>query len=110
MPAGRPSRLTPEVADALVELLGRGTTVTEAAAQLGIARRSIQGWRARAWSRRPEDRPYVELEQRIQRALPPVEPEPERPLQTVEEAIAWLQAEAPERWRLGHGDFEDVFR
>jgi Homeodomain-like domain len=47
---GRPSKLTPEIADRLVELLAGGVTVTAAAADLGVDRRTVQNWRRRAWS------------------------------------------------------------
>jgi hypothetical protein len=110
VPPGRPTKLTPALADRLVELFGTGATTKTVAAEVGVHPRSVQGWRRRAWSARPEDRPYVELEQRIQRALPPVEAEPDRPTESVEEAIAWLQTEAPERWGLDYDDFDDVFR
>jgi Helix-turn-helix domain len=64
---GRPSSLTPEIADRLVQLLASGVTLTDAAASIGVTRRSVQNWRHRAYSSRLQDRPYVELEKRLQR-------------------------------------------
>jgi hypothetical protein len=44
----RPSKLTPELAERLVGLLAGGATVTAAAAELRMDRRTIQHWGARA--------------------------------------------------------------
>jgi hypothetical protein len=66
---GRPSSLTPERADTLVGLFAAGATVTDAAATVGVTRRTVELWRARAYSTRPEDRLYVDLEKRLQQAL-----------------------------------------
>jgi hypothetical protein len=64
---GRPSKLTPDVSSELLALIVAGVPIGHAAAEVGIDRRSVARWRARAYSTRPEDRPYVKLEQAIQR-------------------------------------------
>ena len=43
--------------------------IGSAATTLGITARTIQLWRGRAYSTRAQDRPHVELERRLQRAL-----------------------------------------
>jgi hypothetical protein len=67
-PRGRPSKLTPELADRLAGLPAGGATVTAAAAAVGVDRRTVQHPRARAYSREPRDRPHVALERRLQAA------------------------------------------
>jgi hypothetical protein len=66
---GRPTKCTPATASQLVALIARGDTVSAAADSVGITRRSVAAWRARAYSSRPEDAPYVEFEQSLTRAL-----------------------------------------
>ena len=66
---GRPSKLTSTTAAELVARLTRGDTISRAAADVGVTRRSVAAWRARAYSSRPEDRPYVEFEQSLTRGL-----------------------------------------
>jgi Transposase len=101
---GRPSKLTPQVAVQLAEQLGAGAAVGEAARAVGVSRRTLQLWRARAYSSRPEDQPYVSLERRIQRAVAA-----HRPRATPwEEAAAWLEAEHPERWGLRESDIDEA--
>jgi transposase-like protein len=68
-PGGRPTLLTAELADRLVAELAGGATLRDTAALVGVNPRTLRAWRHRAWSRRPDDAPYVELEQRVQRAL-----------------------------------------
>jgi Homeodomain-like domain len=101
VPPGRPGKLTPALGDRLVELLAAGASTTGAAAQLGISRRTVQVWRARAWSRQPQDRPYVELERRIQCVLPPQTRESDRPPPpSWEQAAQFLEHEHAARWSL----------
>jgi hypothetical protein len=57
------------VADEVVALITAGHSITSTAMQVGVSRRSIQMWRRRAYSRAPEDAPYVAFEQYLQRAL-----------------------------------------
>jgi hypothetical protein len=66
---GRPTKLNDELADRLVLLVEAGVPLSSAATTLGVTARTIQLWRARAYSTRPQDRPHVELERRLQRAL-----------------------------------------
>jgi transposase len=97
---GRPTKLTPELADRLVALLGAGSTVTAAARELGVSRRSIHYWRSRAWSRRDQDRPFVELERRIVAArLWALRP----PAQSWRQSAAFLETEFPQRWGVHEG-------
>jgi hypothetical protein len=63
---GRPPKFT-EVAWPLIAQLVAGKSVTAAAAEVGVSRRSVQAWRKRAYSARPEDQPYVAFEQALQR-------------------------------------------
>jgi hypothetical protein len=61
---GRPPKFT-EVAWPLIAQLVAGKSVTAAAAEVSVSRRSVQAWRKRAYSARPEDQPYVEFERAI---------------------------------------------
>jgi transposase len=47
IPPGRPSRLTPERADKIVELIGQGHYNRTAALAVGIGQRTVQRWLAR---------------------------------------------------------------
>jgi transposase-like protein len=73
---GRPTKLTPELSDQLLAQLAAGAGLAEAATASGISARTLRSWRQRAWSPRPEDRPYVELEQRL-RDVRAATPDPE---------------------------------
>jgi hypothetical protein len=64
---GRPPKLDDQLAVEIASRLIVGETTSDVARTLHISRRSIAGWRARAWSARPEDRVCVELEQMIWR-------------------------------------------
>jgi transposase-like protein len=46
-------------------VVAAGAGLAEAASASGISERTLRSWRQRAWSTRPQDRPYVELEQRL---------------------------------------------
>jgi hypothetical protein len=64
---GRPPKLDSKLAGQIAALLIAGHTTTEVAQIVGVDRRSIARWRARAWSDRETDRDCVELEQMITR-------------------------------------------
>ena len=100
---GRPTLLDEELADRLVALLESGATITDAAFALGVSRRTIERWRARAWSREPRDAPFVELERRVRDALaaqtPSATPD-ELELEDWRELAARLEADDPLRWAL----------
>jgi hypothetical protein len=68
-PTRTPIAVDEDVADEVVALITAGHSITSAATQVGVSRRSIQMWRRRAYSRAPEDAPYVAFEQYLQRAL-----------------------------------------
>jgi transposase-like protein len=92
-PGGRPTLLTADVADRLVAELAAGANLSDAARVVGISDRTLRAWRARAWSRAREDRPFVELEQRVRAALArariaPIEPPREEPWQAVASRLA----------------------
>jgi hypothetical protein len=96
---GRPRRLTATVADAIVARIAAGDSLASASAAAGVGARTLRAWRASAYSRAEPDRPFVELEKRIQRALAsrvPIEPPPE----PWEEVAARLELEFPDRWGL----------
>jgi hypothetical protein len=62
---GRPTKLTPAVADEIVAVLAAGGSIRDAAASTGVAARTIWAWRSRAYSRDPHDRRCVALERHI---------------------------------------------
>ena len=96
---GRPSKLTPAVAERLAGLLAGGASVTAAARACGVSVRSVQSWRARAWSQRPQDRPYVELEQRVQAArVEAAARAPAAPVEDWQTVAARLETMDPLRW------------
>jgi hypothetical protein len=66
---GRPARLTPELGELIAAELAGGADLAQAAGAAGISSRTLRSWRQRAWSSRPEDRPYVQLEQRLRPLL-----------------------------------------
>jgi hypothetical protein len=68
---GRPLRLTPELGELIAAELAAGADLGKAARAAGISPRTLRSWRQRAWSSRPEDRRYVELEQRLRPLLGP---------------------------------------
>jgi hypothetical protein len=95
---GRPSKLNNRVADRLVALVSAGSTLADAAHELGVAPRTITGWRARAWSRRPQDSTCVQLERRLVVALAVRErPSADFDWNVVAERLA---ADYPQRWGL----------
>lgn len=65
---GRPTRLTEEVASALVFQVRLGASLAEAARTVGVGERTVRTWRGRAWSRDPRDRACVDLERRLHAA------------------------------------------
>jgi len=65
---GRPTRLSEEVIELLAAYMTLGFTPGQAARAAGVAPRTLRLWRARAWSRLPEDAPFVALEQRLREA------------------------------------------
>jgi hypothetical protein len=67
---GRPTRLTPEVADAIVAAVAQGATLTQAAAWTGIGLRTLHDWLERG---RAE--PHGQLVARIEASRPTPLPE-----------------------------------
>jgi hypothetical protein len=67
LPPGRPPKLDGELAIQIAARLLAGLTTSDVAQELGVSRRSIAGWRARAWSRDPRDSACVELERALWR-------------------------------------------
>jgi hypothetical protein len=96
---GRPGRLTPALADQLVEQVAAGAGLGEAAQACGVPARSLRRWRRRAWSAGAADAPYVCLERRIVAALARARPV-EATTTPWEKAAAALEREHPERWAL----------
>jgi Homeodomain-like domain len=108
---GRPCGLTDAIRDRLADQVASGLTLQEAAAACGLSERTVRFWRRRAWSERPADAPFIELERRLQRALGRRE---ERQLQPAAddwmEAASRLEQQAPERWGPVELDHEDDWR
>ena len=66
---GRPPTLDSKLASEIAALLIAGHSTTDVAQIVGVDRRSIARWRARAWSDREADRDCVELERMLVRGL-----------------------------------------
>ena len=79
-------------------LLAGGASVAAAARECGVSVRSVQAWRARAWSPRPQDRPYVELERRVQAARVEAAARAPAPVEDWKAAAARLEEMNPLRW------------
>jgi hypothetical protein len=114
--AGRPTVLSDVVADRVVAELYAGGTLDNAAARAGISPRTLRSWRERAWSQRPEDQPFVRLEQGVRLALararlapePASEPPPEPAPEPWQDIAARLAADDPLNWGpLGDVDVGD---
>ncbi|HEY2201408.1 MAG TPA: helix-turn-helix domain-containing protein [Solirubrobacteraceae bacterium] len=58
---GRPSKLDASTSAQLAAKLLAGASVTQAAREVGVSRRTLTGWLAQAWSRDERDRAQVEL-------------------------------------------------
>jgi hypothetical protein len=100
-PGGRPSALTPEVADVLIARLAAGDTLAAAARAAGIGPRTLRTWRHRAYSTAAQDRLHVALERRIEAALLVAARRAAHPSpRTWQEAAAVLVSQYPERWEL----------
>jgi transposase-like protein len=96
-PRGRPALLTGELAGAIAVQIAAGLGPGEAARACGVGERTLRTWRRRAWSSRPGDAAYVDLEKRILRALRKGSPTEAAAIDW-EEAAAFLEHERPERW------------
>jgi hypothetical protein len=55
---GRPSKLTPEIGGKLAGVIIAGHSISDAFRNR-VATHSVQRWRARAYSKRPEDQAYL---------------------------------------------------
>jgi hypothetical protein len=64
---GRPSKLDASTSAHLAALVIAGSTITDAAREVGVSRRTATGWLARAWSRDPRDADCVALVKMIVR-------------------------------------------
>jgi hypothetical protein len=104
---GRPSLLTPEVADRLAGLLAGGATVPDAAAAVGVSVRTVQRWRARAWSQRERDQPFVALERRVHAARVAAAARAPVPVEDWRAAAQRLEEMYPSRW-APVGSLDDV--
>jgi transposase-like protein len=85
---GRPSRLTPAVADAIVEAVRNGATVKTAAATVGVGRRTVYDWLEQG-RREPHGRFVARLEAALDEARQP----------SWQQALAVLDSEF-EHWEL----------
>jgi hypothetical protein len=104
---GRPPRLNAELGAAIVSRIASGDRVEEAAREVGIAPRTLRSWRERAWSRAPDDQPYVRLEQELRNALVVAERRRvSKPAADWREAARWLEVEAG--WGLEEGRAESA--
>jgi len=100
---GRPSKLTPDVADQIVAMLRAGNYVGVACHAARVARRTFGDWLNRGLSSRPEDAPYREFRERVEQARAEGEVRNVTAIAkaAVEswQAAAWLlERQYPERW------------
>jgi hypothetical protein len=64
---GRPSKLDPSTSGRLAASLVAGSSLTAAAREIGVSRRTATAWLGRAWSRDPRDAEAVRLVQMVVR-------------------------------------------
>jgi hypothetical protein len=88
-----------------VAQLGAGASLAEAARLCGLGPRTLRAWRARAWSHRTADAPFVSLEKRIQQALATARAAESPPW---EQAAAMLESEYPEHWGPPEARLDDL--
>lgn len=100
----RPSLLTPQLADELVQLLQAGNYVAVACRAVGISAKTFRDWMKRGATSAAKNAPYRELRERVDRARAQGE---SRHVAVVTKAAiagswqasAWLlEREYPERW------------
>jgi transposase-like protein len=92
---GLPAALSDELANAIVESLERGATITAAASAVGISRRTLTRWLTRGLpgGSAAADEPFRVLRQRVM----DVRVERER-AKDWRAAAWWLERRFPERW------------
>lgn len=100
---GRPTALTDDVADTLVQMLRAGNYVGVAARAAGIHRSTLIDWMRRGKSDAPEDEPYRLLRERVEHARAEGEAlnvaRIAKAAQESWQAAAWLlERQYPQRW------------
>jgi hypothetical protein len=100
---GRPTKLTPDVADVVVENLRAGNYVQTAARAAGISRQTFADWMRRGRSTKTEDAPFREFAERVEQARAECEAENVKIIADAAReswsAAAWLLERLyPERW------------
>lgn len=103
--AGRPSKLTVEITDELVQILGEGNWVDAACNKVGISRECFYEWMRRGergQARDIEPVNYVEFARRINQAVAQVEIETVRDIRKApmnwQAPAWWLERRHPDRW------------
>jgi hypothetical protein len=100
---GRPSKLTPEVVETLVQMLRAGNYVGVACHAVRITRQTFALWMKRGRSARPEDAPYRDFRERVEQARAEGEVRNVTHIASAAreswQAAAWLlERQYPERW------------
>ena len=100
---GRPTKLTPDVADLLVQMLRAGNYVGVSCHAARITRRTFAEWMKRGLSSRPEDEIYREFRERAEQARAEGEVRNVTSIASAAreswQAAAWLlERQYPERW------------
>ena len=101
----RPCKLTPELQDRVVAILGAGGSVQVAVKAAGIAPATHYRWRERGRSTRVADAPYRRYREAVEQAVLHAQARHAahvvRAAATDWRAAAWfLEREFPERWAL----------
>jgi hypothetical protein len=97
---GRPSLLTPELADRLVAELRAGAGLADAARACGLDPRLVRAWRDRARSHDPRDAAFVALARRLEAARLVAARRAGHAPRTWQEAAVALASQYPDRWEL----------
>ena len=107
---GRPTKLTPETQDSIVEAIREGMYQEIAAATVGISTSTYYRWMERGQTGQPEDEPYREFREAIEKGraeaerakLKVISREAEKGNWTA--AAWWLERSFPARWgrRIEH--------
>ena len=100
---GRPSKLTPDVLELLVQMLRAGNYVGVSCHAARISRRTFSDWMKRGRSNAPEDSIYAEFRDRVEQARAEGEVRNVTSIASAAreswQAAAWLlERQYPERW------------
>jgi len=98
---GRPTRCTPELAEALGAMVVRGASIKHAAEAQGVPRSLVYDWMEKG--KAPDNEPYTGFSDTLRRLLAQAQAEAEIRVYEGRKgwrgAVRWLEAKDPDTWR-----------